>query len=75
MDGRSRHEGTRKTVFTNQRGPALVWYAEFPGNHETLLVNGKAAKARVEKAPLGKTISLLRVTVGAGGTVTVAVPE
>ena len=70
-----RHEGNRKTVFTNQRGPALVWYAAFPGLHDTLLVNGKAAKARVEKAPLGRTITSLRVTVGAGGTVAVAVPE
>ena len=70
-----RHEGTRKTVFTNQRGPALVWYAEFSGDHDTLLVNGNAAKARVEKAPADRTISRVRVTVGAGGTVTVAVPE
>jgi hypothetical protein len=70
-----RHEGNRKTVFTNQHGPALVWYAAFPGLHDTLLVNGRAAKARIEKAPLGRTISSLRVTVGAGGTVAVAVPE
>jgi len=70
-----RQEGNRKTTFTNQRGPALVWYAAFPAQHETLLINGKATKARVEKAALGKTISTVRVTVGAGGTVTVAVPE
>jgi hypothetical protein len=70
-----RHEGNRKTVFTNQQGPALVWYAAFPGLHDSLLVNGKASKARVEKAPPGRTISLVRVTVGAGGSVTVAVPD
>jgi hypothetical protein len=70
-----RHEGTHKTTFTNQHGPALVWWAEFPGAHDTLMVNGKAAKARVEKAPLDKTISRVRVTVGGGASVTVSVPE
>ena len=70
-----RHEGTRRTTFTNQHGPAIVWWAEFPGSHDTLMVNGKAAKARVEKAPLDKTISRVRVTVGGGATVTVSVPE
>ncbi|MGO9257928.1 MAG: hypothetical protein ACLQU1_16685 [Bryobacteraceae bacterium] len=70
-----RHEGNRKTIFTNQRGPALVWYAEFAGLHDSLLVNGKAARARVEKAPLGRTVSSVKVTVGAAGTVAVAVPE
>jgi len=70
-----RHEGTRKTIFTNQRGPAIVWYAAFAGTHESLLVNGKPVRARTEKATLGRSISSLRVTVGAGGTVTVAVPE
>ncbi len=70
-----RHEGNRKTVFTNQQGPALIWYAAFPGLHDTLLVNGKAARARVEKGTTGKAVSSVRVTVGAAGTVTVAVPE
>ena len=70
-----RHEGVRRTTFTNLRGPAMIWYAAFPGIHETLLVNGKAAKARIETAPLGKTVSSVRVSVGAGGTVAVAIPE
>jgi hypothetical protein len=70
-----RHEGSRKTVFANQSGPALIWNAAFPGAHETLLVNGRAMKARNETAPLGRTISLVRVTVGGGGTVTVEVPK
>ena len=70
-----RHEGNRKTVFTNQSGPALVWYAEFPGRHQNLTVNGKPVPARVETRPLGRTVSSVRVTVGAGGTVTVSAPE
>jgi hypothetical protein len=69
-----RHEGGRKTVFTNQQGPALIWHAAFPGSHETLLVNGRAMKARTEKGPLGREDSWVRVTVGAGGTVSVEVP-
>jgi len=67
-----RHEGNRRTVFTNLRGPALIWHAAFPGAHETLLVNGRSMKAQTEKGPLGRTDSWVRVTVGAGGTVTVA---
>ena len=70
-----RHEGVRKTVVTNQRGPALIWHAAFPGSHETLLVNGKPMKARVEKAPLGRENSWVSVTVGGAGTVTVEVAK
>ncbi|HTP36595.1 MAG TPA: hypothetical protein VMJ75_30675 [Candidatus Acidoferrales bacterium] len=70
-----RHEGTRKTTFTNLHGPALIWHAAFPGSHDNLLVNGKAMKAQTEKGPLGRTDSWVRVTVGAGGSVTVTVPE
>ncbi|HKE22640.1 MAG TPA: hypothetical protein VKB88_09640 [Bryobacteraceae bacterium] len=70
-----RHEGTRKTLFTNQRGPAIVWYAAFPGSHETLLVNGRPVRARIENLTMGRSISSLRVSVGAGGTVTVTTPD
>ena len=70
-----RHEGGRKTVFTNQSGPALVWVARFPGSHDNLLVNGRSMKARIEKAPLSRTSSWVRVTVGGGGTVTVETPN
>ena len=70
-----RHEGGRKTVFTNQSGPALIWHAAFPGSHESLLVNGRAMKARIEDGPPGRKNSWVRVTVGAGGTVTVEVPK
>jgi hypothetical protein len=70
-----RHEGLRKTVFTNQRGPALIWLATFAGAHDTLLVNGRPVKARAEKGPLGRVTSSVRVTVGGGGTVNVEIPK
>jgi len=70
-----RHEGDRKTIFTNQHGPAVIWYAAFPGTHETLLVNANPVRAVVQKMALEHTISYVRVTVGAGGTVSVATPE
>jgi hypothetical protein len=70
-----RHEGMRKTIFTNQSGPALIWLATFDGDHETLLVNGRSMKAQVEKGDRGRVTSSLRVTVGAGGTVSVEVPK
>jgi hypothetical protein len=68
-----RHEGTNKTVFTNQRGPALIWHATFPGTHDTLLINGKPVKARKENGTLGREYSWARVTVGGSGMVTVEV--
>ncbi len=70
-----RHEGTRKTVLINQRGPALVWQASFPGTFETLVVNGRPIKAQSRKGPLDRVTSSVRVTVGAGGTVSVEVPK
>jgi hypothetical protein len=70
-----RHEGVRKTVFTNESGPALVWRAEFPGAFETLLVNGKLVKAMKEKLPVGRDISSVRAVVAPGNSVTVEVPK
>lgn len=69
-----RHDGTRKTTFTNHKGPALIWRATFAGRHESLLVNGKVMPAREETGPLGRTLSYVRVTVGGGGAVVVQVP-
>ncbi len=70
-----RHEGTRKTVFTNQRGPAVIWQATFDGAYPTLLVNGRPGKASSEKSPQGRVTSWVRISVGGGGTVTVEVPK
>jgi hypothetical protein len=69
-----RHDGTRKTTFTNQKGPALIWLATFAGRHETLLVNGRPMPARAETGPSGRALSSVRITVGGGGTVVVQVP-
>ncbi|MGH9350730.1 MAG: hypothetical protein ACRD2G_00980, partial [Terriglobia bacterium] len=70
-----RHEGVRKTVFTNQSGPSLIWRAAFPGSYETLLVNSEPVKASPGKEPAGRATSWVRVPVGAGDTVTVEVPN
>ena len=70
-----RHEGVRKTVFSNHRGPSLIWQAAFPGSSDTLLVNGKPMKASPGKEYLGRVTSWVRVPVGAGGAVRVEVPK
>ncbi|HTX22235.1 MAG TPA: hypothetical protein VMD27_10325 [Candidatus Aquilonibacter sp.] len=70
-----RHDGNGKTQFINQSGPALIWKASFAGAHETLLVNGKPAKATVENDSAGQPVSWVRVIVGAGGTSTVEVAK
>jgi hypothetical protein len=71
----ARHDGVRKSTLTNERGPALLWQATFEGASETLLVNGRPTKATVEKGLLGRATSWARVVVGAGGRVTVALPD
>ena len=68
------HQGNSKTVLTNQSGPALIWQAAFQGAHETLLVNGQAAKASQGKQRSGRAASWVELPVGAGDTVTVEVP-
>jgi hypothetical protein len=72
---RVRHEGGRKSVFANQAGPALIWEAAFDGTHETLSVDGRPTKARIDRRPPGRTISSVRVPVGAGGIVTVEIAK
>jgi hypothetical protein len=66
-----RHDGMRQTTFTSQSGPALIWKPTFEGAHESLLVNGRQVKGLVEKDSVGREVTSLRVTVGAGGAVTV----
>jgi len=70
-----RHDGSRQTTLTNQRGPALIWHPAFAGQHASLLVNGRRVDARTEADSEGKPISSVRVAVGAGGTVAVAIPS
>ena len=66
-----RHEGTQRTTFTNERGPALIWRAAFAGRQEKLFVNGQPMAASVETAEGGQAMSSVRVAVGAGGQVSV----
>ncbi len=65
------HEGTQKTTFTNERGPALIWRAAFAGRHEKLFVNGEAMASSVGRDESGEPLSSVLVTVGAGGQVSV----
>jgi hypothetical protein len=69
-----RHDGTRKTTLTNQRGPALIWRPMFEGQHASLLVNGRQAEAKTEKDEREQVVSSVTVAVGAGGLVSVEVP-
>ena len=70
-----RHEGNSATDFTNNRGPALVWQAAFPGEFTELLVNGKRVKATRLTLPAGRVVSITRVVVAPGAKVRVAVPN
>ncbi len=70
-----RHDGPGKTAFTNQRGPALIWRPIFDGQHDALFVNGRHVKAKVDTDNQGRPISSARVTVGAGGTVSVSIAQ
>ena len=67
-----RHEGSAKTVISNNHGPSILWKARFYGSHENLLLNGKPVPARVEdSASSDKKISYIEVIVGAGEILTV----
>jgi len=70
-----RHEGQAASVFTNNRGPAVVWRAAFPGAFDTLVVNGDPVKARRETRPVDHVVSWVRVVVGAGNSARVEVPR
>lgn len=67
-----RHDGHTATTFTNNRGPALVWQAAFPGRVETLLVNGVRVKATAMTLPPGRVVSVTRVVVAPGTSVRVS---
>ncbi|MGH9771122.1 MAG: hypothetical protein ACRD4Q_05415 [Candidatus Acidiferrales bacterium] len=67
------HEGLRKTTFTNQSGPALIWQATFPGSYRTLSVDGRVVNASPGREPLDHVTSWVQVPVGAGDIVTVQV--
>ncbi len=70
-----RHEGARKTMFTNQEGPSIIWRAAFPGGYQTLLLNGKSVKARAERSTLGREVSSIDVPVAPGITLEAETPH
>ena len=69
-----RHTGQSATVFTNNRGPAIVWRAAFPGRHGELVVNGERVRAAAELRPPGRSVSVVRVVVAPGTSAKVEVP-
>lgn len=69
-----RHDGSRKTVLTNQKGPSLIWLAGFSGGSVTLLVDGRPAKAQAKTLQRGNETTWVRVVVGAGRTVVAQAP-
>jgi hypothetical protein len=67
-----RHEGSTKTVFTNNFGPQLLWKACFSGTYKSLKVNGKPVEPVTELLPInGETISWVKVVVGSGEAMSV----
>jgi hypothetical protein len=71
-----RHEGVGKTILTNNSGPSFLWKARFSGSFDTLLVNGEAIQATKEELYVGgPEISWVRITVGAGETMTARIPQ
>jgi len=72
----ARHEGTTRTILTNNSGPSLLWKARFPGSFESLRVDGRPVQAtRDEIFPGGPEISWVTVTVGAGEAIEVEVSD
>ena len=70
-----RHEAGRKTVFTNQKGPSLIWRASFPGSFQNLLLNGRPVKARIDRNALGGEVSSIDVPVAPEVTSSVEIPK
>jgi hypothetical protein len=69
-----RHDGVTATVFTNNRGPAVVWRAAFSGRFDALVVNGTRVKATRLVLPPGREVSFARVVVAPGTSAKVEVP-
>jgi hypothetical protein len=70
-----RHDGNTTTVFTNERGPALVWRAALPGRFDELVVNGARVKASRLVLPPGRDVSYARVVVAPGTSARVEAPR
>ena len=70
-----RHDGVTATVLTNNRGPAVVWRAAYPGRLDALVVNGVRVKATRLILPPGREVSFARVVVAPGTSAKVEVPS
>lgn len=70
-----RQEGGRKTTFTNQKGPSVIWRAAFSGSFPNLLLNGSPMKARIGKNITGRDVSSIDVPVAPGVSSTVEIPR
>jgi hypothetical protein len=70
-----RHDGGRKTRFTNQKGLAVTWRAGFAGSFATLTADGKRIKAEVERTASDRNISWVKIAVAPGATSTVEAPR
>lgn len=68
-----RHDGATKSTLTNTAGPdKYTWEARFPGDHDTIEVNGKSHKADT-KVVNGVTYAYVTVTIAPGATATAKV--
>ena len=67
-----RHDGKRRSTFTNRSGPALTWRASFDGKWPDLTVDGRPTKASQGPDEAGRDTSWVAVNVPPGRTITVA---
>lgn len=65
-----RHEGAKKTVFTNESGPSLTWQAEFV-NATSISVDGRPAKFTAGQTLLNRETKYIKVMVAPSQTVRV----
>jgi hypothetical protein len=70
-----RHDGKKRSTFTNRSGPALTWRAAFDGKWKVLTVDGRPTEALQGRNEAGGDMSWVSVAVQPGRIITVdAVP-
>ena len=69
-----RHTRRTETTFMNQSGLAVTWRAAFPGDHATLLVDGRPERAKSADRRDGTSASYVILAVSPGQSRTVRVP-
>lgn len=70
-----KHEGNRKTTFTNQSGEKITWKAVFNQTVEYLWVNGQKVKTQVGVSKTGLPVSYVLVVVEKGETKGISVSD